>query len=423
MLNKIVRPSSLVGIKRTAKDLKKAYGLPHAEALDAAAKLGSFENYQHARRQLTQKHRFFLTIYWDDRKARSWGREILEIELSKPVLELASKSELKIVPALCWMRLAADDHLVYDTIVPSQDFARREVSMAARELCFMEGTGLKPLRARYQVLPGQEKKNKPPHYDHPTQWYDPDTGQEILVYEPYQNAELDDEDHAWASEHSWHLRVSQWPGKYFPYNCGVFVAADASGNYNIDDLIKKIDALPAPILEEEWKGQSAKTHSPFYSPLAKTPQDKRRAKAKDTVPRFSSKKTIPYAGNKRRPNSTLPVAKHLELGKAIKGVYRSEISWAVHQRVNRVRSELENWLIAEHPDSEIMAHGADALDVYYGHADLDGPGFSIRENIKTLKAVKKELCRAYNDCAPLRALVKKLDVALSCLEKAATRAQ
>jgi len=52
MLNKNVQPSTIGGIKRHAKQLKKANGIPHHEALDLAARSASFENFAHARNQL-----------------------------------------------------------------------------------------------------------------------------------------------------------------------------------------------------------------------------------------------------------------------------------------------------------------------------------------------------------------------------------
>lgn len=41
-------PSTLEGIKRTAKRIKKAEGITHTQALEKAAKLAGYQNYRHA---------------------------------------------------------------------------------------------------------------------------------------------------------------------------------------------------------------------------------------------------------------------------------------------------------------------------------------------------------------------------------------
>jgi len=44
-----IRPTTLAGIKRLAKTIKRARGISHAEALDAAANEGGFQNFRNAR--------------------------------------------------------------------------------------------------------------------------------------------------------------------------------------------------------------------------------------------------------------------------------------------------------------------------------------------------------------------------------------
>jgi hypothetical protein len=45
-------PSTLDGVKRLAKRIKKAEGIQHAHALDKAAQQAGYRNFAHARRQL-----------------------------------------------------------------------------------------------------------------------------------------------------------------------------------------------------------------------------------------------------------------------------------------------------------------------------------------------------------------------------------
>lgn len=52
-MNKVIRPTTIEGIKRYAKAIKKAQGIQHAKALDAASQAAGFDNYQHALRALS----------------------------------------------------------------------------------------------------------------------------------------------------------------------------------------------------------------------------------------------------------------------------------------------------------------------------------------------------------------------------------
>lgn len=47
-----VKPTTLVGIKRYAKQIKKAEGLSHQAALDRAAQAADFQNFRHAQRKM-----------------------------------------------------------------------------------------------------------------------------------------------------------------------------------------------------------------------------------------------------------------------------------------------------------------------------------------------------------------------------------
>jgi len=51
------RPSTIDGIKRTAKEIAKAKGITHAKALDAAAVRAGFQNFAHARKALSENDR------------------------------------------------------------------------------------------------------------------------------------------------------------------------------------------------------------------------------------------------------------------------------------------------------------------------------------------------------------------------------
>ncbi|TDP40744.1 hypothetical protein DEU29_101294 [Idiomarina aquatica] len=223
MLNETIRPSTIGGIKRLAKQIKKAKSVPHHEALDIAARNAFFENFAHARNQLESSstlksgYPLFFTSYWYDRQRRKTGREVLEIELSIPLLELATKNELKIANSLGRFRLATPDLFVHDDVCSSQDEAIELICKAVRVLRFIEATGLKPSRDHTAAYPDREHNNRLPQSDHASHWYDPALGQFILVDEPYIDAIVDGKRAAWAKEHNWYLKASKWSGMYYGY--------------------------------------------------------------------------------------------------------------------------------------------------------------------------------------------------------------
>tara|TARA_R110001606_G_scaffold8255_2_gene36160 strand:+ start:2439 stop:3752 length:1314 start_codon:yes stop_codon:yes gene_type:complete len=427
MLNENVRPSSIAGIKRLAKQIKKDQGIQHAAALDMAAKAASFENFKHARRSLSSqaslkasKHQLFITIYWRETKPYREGRETLQIDLSKPLLELCSKLELKIARGLGG-RLVAPDHIVHDTVAQSQEFARGEICKAVRTLRFMEATGLRPSDDYRAAYPGRDLDNKLPNTDHATDWYDPANGQFVLVDEPYSPALVSEKRAEWARQHDWHLQASKWPGIYYPYNCSFFVATNASNGYDFVGLMKKIDSLEAPLVLEDWNGTSVPSHEVFASPMAKTPQDIRRARCKGTIIREASRTTTPYGAfghERRKPTAKMPIPSHIEAGKIIKSVLASPYKpYSVNRRVDSVRSTLEDWMSSEIRRDEL--NGPEFFDVYYKDADETGPYAEAAKTsaglIRILEELKAKLSEHYPECAPLRQQFGKIDTSIKII--------
>lgn len=429
MLNKNIQPSTIGGIKRYAKQLKKANGIPHHEALDVAARNASFENFAHALNQLPKldatksNYQLFYTVYWYDQKSYKAGREVLEIELSMPLLEIASKNELKNSNGLGWFRLTSPDHFVSDHLSYSQEEARKRICKAVRVLRFMEATGLKPSKDSDAAYPNRDHHNKLPKTDHSTDWYDPDTGQFILIDEPYLDPIVDSERAAWAQKHNWHLQVSQWPGMYYPGMSNMFVSTDASTGYNFKSLMAKIDSISDPVTEENWIGVSSKGHDTFISPLSVTPQDKKRAVAKGTKYRASSSKTQPMRNwdaphNERRPNAVMSVESHQIAARLIKAIEQSSAKpWAVNTRLSSIKSKLEDWFFSEHDK-----HVTDKFDLfYYGSIDMSDPyvlqADSSKGVISLLQELKNLLSVSYIDCQPLRKMIRKLDTSINLASK------
>ncbi|NIZ01968.1 DUF5623 domain-containing protein [Thalassospira lucentensis] len=428
-MNNSIRPSSINGIKRLAKDIKISRSIPHHKALDEAARAASFQNYRHALKQLQcvgRLHTLYLTVYWSDRDQRKIGRETISVEIDSPFSNICSRSEVRDVRGLHSVRLVAEDHLVFDLLASSQKSARGMLLKSVRTIIFMQATGLRPLRKPHTTYPQKTQENRPPSQDHPTHWFDPSSGQAVLVYEPYEGSVFPEEDESWRNLHNWHLRRSTWTGMYFPGRCPLFVATDASKNFDIDSLMDRIDALSSGNKNNDWTdwtGISVPDHETFFSPLTKSSQDRRRAKAKGTIYRMPSSKTIPYGLEERRPNSVMPLQYHKELGVLFKAVLASRhpyIPFAASRRLDIVRSALEDWMCAEHRFSR-AANDINPIDVYYSNIHEALPRESClhlpSNNIEALVLAIEMVQLSYNDCAPRREITHKIEGAIRAIKR------
>lgn len=432
MLIHDVRPSSLIGIKRLARQIRNSEGISLNQALQRAAQAASFSNFEHARSALgnacqtsNQNLQIFLTAYWTDRETYESGRETLEIHISKPLTELCTAPERKLVRALCNMRLASPDHLVKDMLCPSQNYARDQICQAVRALRFMEATGLRPSDDNRARIATKRLDGDLPARDHISKWYDPGTGQFILIDEPYMDAVVSPQRAEWAKRNNWCLRASSWPGIYFPFRCAMFVASNATGPLDFDAMMRKINGISQPVTAEHWKGKSAADHKLFTSPLAISSQDKRRAKAKGTIVPRPSKCTIPYMrsliGAARKPNGAMTLSEHELAGRMVRSILQSNHKpWAVNAQIDRMQRHLVDWLYADVPARQFG--DIDPVDFYYAAiADNDplvtqagstGGVIHILTNLKTL------LIGAYPNCAPLRKMTQHVDKSLEIIAKA-----
>ncbi|MGJ7614119.1 MULTISPECIES: DUF5623 domain-containing protein [unclassified Variovorax] len=91
----------------------------------------------------------------------------------------------------------------------------------------------------------------------------------------------------------------------------------------------------------------------------------------------------------------------------------------VYNRVDAVRSELDEWVMREYTRSELSAEIFQ--DLYYGAAPQTSFARSLSQQHKdniaaALNEVKSILSETYPECAPLHRLLKKLDAALTSLD-------
>lgn len=424
-----VRPTTLDGVKSLAAQLRKKQGIKHSDALDIAAKAANCTNFRNARRALPPRGTgggrpyVLLTIYWCDKDQRHMiGRETLRIELSQPILDICSKSKLKCVRGFGELRMVADDHFVCDFVAQDQSFARNRLSTAERSLRFMERTGLRPSRDYRKAYPKGSLDNKLPGMDHSTDWVDPATNQFILVDEPYGGVPDEEKRAAWAAHNDWRIAKTSWPGMYNPYNCNLYVATVGDTGYDLDALVAKIDAMPAPLLAKDWAGESVQSWETFLSPMAKTPQDIRRARCRGTIYPTDSATTVPYSYNigssHRRPKGEMGVEGHIEAGRMIKAVLSSkQWRYIVYNRMNSVRATLEDWMGIEIGRGQM--EGREFFDVYYNDLKDNDPFWEMAATrgglIALLGDLKKKLQAAYPDCAPLRQQLKRIDMSVTLI--------
>lgn len=431
MLIDEVRPTTLEGVKSLAAQLRKERGLKHSAALDLAAQAANCTNFRNAQRTLPKRGTalarpyMLLTLYWYDKDQKHRiGRETLKIELSKPVLDICGKFALKSVRGFGDLRMAADDHFVCDTLAHSQTYARERLCTAERSLRFMEHTGLRPCREHRKAHRNHLVTNKLPDTDHAAYWIDPANGQFVLTDEPYRGAPKEARRAVWAAEAGWQIIKTSWPGMYYPHNCDLYVATDEGSSYDLDALVAKIDAIPTPLLETDWSGESSISWDTFISPMAKTGQDVRRARCRGTIYPVSTTTTVPYSfglgSSERRPAGKLGIEGHVEAGRIIKAVIRSnQRPYAVHKRMSSLRSTLENWMGLEINHGQL--EGPEFFAVYYSEAAGDAP---YRETAKSragivtmLGDLRQKLQAAYPDCAPLRKQLHRIDMSISLIGK------
>jgi hypothetical protein len=318
--------------------------------------------------------------------------------------------------------MVADDHFVADTTAHTQTYARGRLCTAERSLRFMEHTGLRPSRDYRKARPNGSNDDRLPNWDHVTYWVDPASGQFILVDEPYSGVPDETKRTAWAVRTGWRVGKTSWPGMYNPHNCDLYVATDGRSGYDLGALVAKIDAMPAPMCEEDWSGESSPSWDTFVSPMAKTVQDVRRARCRGTIFPTASATSVPYSYQfgsfRRRPAGEIGIEGHIEAGRIIKAVLLSD-QWpyGVYRRMNSLRSTLEDWMSLEIRRGQL--EGREFFDVYYGESEGNVPYQEMAKSRSGIVAIlgdlKQKLQVAYPDCAPLRQQLNRIDMSVSLI--------
>lgn len=435
MSSEAIRPSTMDGIKRLAKSLKVERGIQHAQALDAAAQAAGFENFRHAGNVLraTLKaersrpgYRVFLTSYWRDRDGGGTGRETLSTWLSVPWGDLITAPQLRNHRALAAFRAEGPDHLAREHLQSSQLAARHSVCAAARALHFMNATKLRPSKSHSRAFPGGQSSNAIPGRDHYSIWYDRQTRRYLFADEPYERTVegMAQERETWAKKHGFVIVRPEWAGMYAPdVGSRLYLIAHETKGIPLEPLAAALNRLPSPIVEAAWDGESAPMAPYFVSPgaiaQAAAAKDKPKTPHKQNGQRNSVGYVQTFVGPQRRPKGRMPIEAHAHIGRLLKSVLKDTYHRkGVYNRVNAIRSELDEWTQREYNDAELSNEQFATL--YYhdsGPTFARAPTGADRErHVQSLAHAKQLLGEHYPDCPPLRSLLNKLDAASKSLQ-------
>lgn len=435
MSSEAIRPSTLDGIKRLAKSLKTERCIQHVRALDEAAQAAGFQNFRHASNVLgaapraerpRPDHRIFLTAYWKDREGGASGRETLTIWLSAPWVELITPLQLQNHRALVNFRAEGPDHLTRMHLQRTQAEARRAVCAAARALQFMDATKLRPSKSHSRAFPGGRSSNAIPGRDHYSIWYNRETKRYLFADEPYEKAVESKvlEREAWAKQHGFAIVKSEWAGMYAPdIGSRLYLVADEKKGIPLQPIADALEMLPAPIVEDAWDGESASMTPFFVTPgtIAKAAAAKDRPKTprKPICQRNSVGYVQTFVGPRRRPKGRMPIEAHAEVGRLLKSVlvvtYHRK---GVYNRVDAIRSELDEWTQREYDHAELP--NGQFVELYY-HESSSTFSRSLTDaererHAGSLTQAKKLLGEHYPDSPPLRSLLRKMDAAAKSLQ-------
>jgi hypothetical protein len=415
------RPSTMDGIKRLAKTIKRERGTPHHLALDLASQQAGFQNIRHAQHQLAQQssatYAVYLTAYWAARDGA--GRETLRIELPKPLTDIVARHQVSAARNLGWFRLESADHLERQTDVDSQELARNQILAAARTLRFMAATGLRPTTTKKQDRPMGIFRNLPGR-DHMSNWFDNDTGVWVHLDEPYQHVDPEQR-RKWAMNNGIQLITSQWEGLYNPGSTTpyIFCAEPALANRLLTRLLQ-IHAAPQ---ESEWNGESASYFSHFEGPSRQAAGTPRRPRPMPAPRGIERNGALPYGSrnggqtSRWRPAKRMSLDKHLTVGPLLHALDNDRCPGQQRKTVAHVRTTLDNWLQMEYPGDEMTSE--QFHEAYYGaHRE---PIVDLVEQAEAISRVAALLTQGYSDCKPRQRLLDALSKAEAALVKSTRR--
>ncbi|MEE4885973.1 hypothetical protein V2K05_18415 [Pseudomonas alliivorans] len=252
------RPTSIGGIKKLAKELKAGSKSTHFQALNLAAQLAGFHNFNHAKSSLNAptsallnapKYKVTISARW-----RDWdgckGRVSVTVSIPKPLHQLVSPQSF--FGLLSGLEANGPEGLSFANILPGEGHTEMRVFTAARAIRFISVTGLVPAPTPRNALPFFKDSNgsqgRIPDGDHTRFWKDPISGHDVVTDEPYFGEDIPPLIRAhrikWANEHKLSVGFPKWPGIHNPgYGTRMTLF---SQNLDVANFVRALDEIPAP---------------------------------------------------------------------------------------------------------------------------------------------------------------------------------
>jgi Domain of unknown function (DUF5623) len=433
-LNKVL-PTTLHGIKQLAKTIKRELNITHAIALDRAALQAGFQNYSHANTALetlrlkVQQYGVFISCGWKDKVTLETGREVYRLGLTKKFVEILRPRDIALIAKLEWFAVYAVDNLTDKRLASTKEIARTRVNEVTRIIQFLDATKLRPSSGYSKAYPEGKPENKIPGEDHAQIWFDPATKGYLITDEPYDfsiQGKLQERE-VWSRNHSFNLAKTVWGGMHYPGGgTSMYLLGSKSSNTTFEVTLAAINRMPKAIQDDHWCGESGPSLPMFFSEVGS--QNKPVKVKTATVPEkasASSKKdpTTTYVqtfgGSQKRPNGRMSIEVHTQVGKLLQEVFAETYHRrGAHGRIDSVRSELDEWVQREYTALELP--GQQFFDLYYHGPNVNysrkGAGEKKDILIEKIELSRSLIFQSYTDCAPLRSVVKRLDMAITSLE-------
>lgn len=410
-------PSTVDGIKRLAKTIKRERNIPHHLALDLAARKAGYQNIRHAQDQLARQtsalYTAYLTAYWALRGDA--GRETLKIQLPKPMGDVVAHHQVNQAKNLRFFYLESTDHLERRIDVRSQEQAHQELFAAARTIQFMAVTGLRPTTTLKQEHPMRVFQNLPGS-DHVSRWFHSETGAWIYMDEPYPKPGLDQRA-VWASDHRVQMITPRWEGLHNPGSTIPYIFCDEPTF--AARFMTQLTQLQTGLSEPVWDGESTSYFLQFVSPAREAADKPRRPRPMPASRGVERGGALPY-GSRRggekslwRPAKRMPLELHLALGPLLCALDNSRFPGSQRNVVMRIRSSLDDWLHMEYPGDEMTDE--QFHEAYYGtHRE---PIVGHDKQVEAVRRIAALLQQGYADCRPRQQMLNQLSNVEAALVK------
>ncbi|MCY1351518.1 hypothetical protein D9M69_377860 [compost metagenome] len=312
-------------------------------------------------------------------------------------------------------RLEAPDHIEMRTDAASPVSAMQYLDQASFTLLFMNSTGLVKVFRKGNI----EEMNglgRVPKADHMTEWEDPQSGDWLLLDEPYLSP-VPGFRKEWLQEHGLYQVAPRWPGLYYPGMADPYLISPSQ------ELVARVQTQVEGIPDSAYPmgmPQEMAYNSKFISPARLASGKPRRQR---TMPSIGFRNgAVAYGGapgvrSKWRPARGMSLEMHTTIGPILHKLCNSSTRTAgvtarIYARLNQVRSRLEDWAFMEHPGG--ITAEVDAK-LYYGPA-VDGYT-TPQDTLKAIETVRDLLLRGYEECKPRAQMLAKIESAAADLQK------